>query len=1761
MSILKIIVGAAMVAGGAAIDVFSGGSASWLGNALISAGAGQVISGVGSLIQGSPIKGFATTLRNSIAPWRICYGRCRTGGTLVYMHQWGDNNQMLDLVVVLNAHKSQAVDELLCDQQRIQIDTAAIPTSGRAGYTIPAPVTGAGTSFTPVQQRMNMTSITRTKGVVTVVLPQDIPYLDAGDQVLIENVPGDATLNGIFQVAEIVSRVPSAGTNILTFKFLCGGVDAAVEAAGQCETRWADYGRNVYFEALLGNQALGETFIGMTAGTPWQGTGKLCTPASPQNAGGTPAPNPWTRYCSLQGKTAVFLRLKYDQKYFPAGLPQISFHLRGKNDIYDPRTDSYGYTENAVLCIADLLSNTTWGFKAAYGTEIPTAQLAADAEICDQPVALANGGTEPRYACNGQFELSTKRGEILQNMLTACAGRLLYLGGVFRIQPAYWPSAGSPPVQVTLTEIASAPYRWRNSVPIRDLFNGVKGTYISPANKWQSTDYPYYAQDTEHGYNGPSEHGGDILLAADNGERRWMELHLPFVISSSAAQRIAKIELLRRRGRGGAMISGQATAGYGASGTFPLTLAGYRFTPLDVFEATVPFLGFARKLLEVASVRFEAEDISEGERQVVRLGTEVDLQETDSSIYDWSSTEELSAQAFVQTLIPQGTYVETVPLPWSPGYAAPVAGDAFGGPSSFGVEAIPGGAGDPTAKVRIKGTPSANALDTAIAAPQFDCSASDNGGSIAPGTYVVGVTARDSSADTHALTPYQRLAVVEMGGTGAGKIDLAITWGSGDDGGEVYMGRWASDGFVMHLQRTLSPGQLTTSITSFDETTQGGPDPLFSHFAIAWRDEEHGGCFGAQVQARTENTITLAGNGMTVDQWADYPVSLLAKVAGGEVQLLNLPVAGNTASSGGSFVLTIGPNAGGHQVADLTTLLDVGDVVVMRLRATFTATSFSDPNIANGIYPDGATGVEAGNVAVVLTGQDAGDVQTIAGVELDTNGKPTIFRLADAWKITPLTGDLVVICTSTEAETPMSVMKVRNSSVSGVVGELSVVAPTGITRLFQVRTCDANGLTGPDRLAPMREIYIASQATTAAQAPALVGATASWVEVDGNRGYFAGTMHMPADVTHLVRAFCVLRGPSGRQLEVSLYATDFAAGETKTWASETITRASTQDPWTADFYCENEFGALTANPTLHQALTTSTQVIPAAPALTSATATWVDVDLNRGYFSGNMGMPATIAHLQRAFARLLGPSGRQIEVSVYAGDFSANQTKAWASDTMDRPGTAEAWTADFYTENEVGALTTNPSLHQTLTTHGAIPLQPTNVSITEGARYYSVRDKLPHVPLVITTTLPSGHNAEWLDVDVSLDGGATWGYVGQQPVGTITVDELVPAAAAQWKVRITAQNSAYFTDRSTGARLSNTLTVQPVSAVGSDACCNATLGNLTYNGLTWGIDQVQYTLARLNGSIDPNVWTTKFQRRHVDSNRNPAPADKYNDGTWQTVFESEDWGYTRWQNIASWGRPAADDSVYLYWEFRVVAINRKEPTPDETVLQCWSNNTSTVSPLFGPVANQSATMPTQVIDPSTLGWGLIKDPVTGQVGAGATSWESAVVDARFDSLPVGKWVGNALGQVVPFDSATPAWPSGGWMPKIPAGASGSIDVVQDGTGIGPKYVILTGAGSGLWQRIPVTAGQTYYIMAQMRSSNTAGGTHQGFISWRWADVSGNALTPDYASLTGYQASWTKLNAQGVAPSNAKYLYLTVDESYTLPAGCDVEYWVGRCRRL
>jgi hypothetical protein len=192
----------------------------------------MVLTGIGTLLSKGPLTGTSTASRNPVAPWNAVYARAKIGGMLIYFGQFGDNDKYLDMVFVLACHACHSVDALLFDGQRIQMSTAG------GGFT------GVGDSFTPVQQMVGIFHISRTDNIVMAVLHANIPLLKEGDNLIIQNVTGDLTLNGTFPVATIVSQVVG-GPGSVTFTYICGGAPAIVDNEGQAITTWPDYGRKV----------------------------------------------------------------------------------------------------------------------------------------------------------------------------------------------------------------------------------------------------------------------------------------------------------------------------------------------------------------------------------------------------------------------------------------------------------------------------------------------------------------------------------------------------------------------------------------------------------------------------------------------------------------------------------------------------------------------------------------------------------------------------------------------------------------------------------------------------------------------------------------------------------------------------------------------------------------------------------------------------------------------------------------------------------------------------------------------------------------------------------------------------------------------------------------------------------------------------------------------------------------------------------------------------------------------------------------------------------------------------------------------------------------------------------------------------------------------------------------------------------------------------------------------------------------------------
>ncbi|UIJ31523.1 fibronectin type III domain-containing protein [Cereibacter azotoformans] len=89
----------------------------------------------------------------------------------------------------------------------------------------------------------------------------------------------------------------------------------------------------------------------------------------------------------------------------------------GHDRIYDPRTGAYGWTRNAALIIAHNCLR--------YGKAVHWPEVAAQADICDQTVTNASGGTQPRWTIDGVF-LSTEPWEQVRDRLALACDAWFY---------------------------------------------------------------------------------------------------------------------------------------------------------------------------------------------------------------------------------------------------------------------------------------------------------------------------------------------------------------------------------------------------------------------------------------------------------------------------------------------------------------------------------------------------------------------------------------------------------------------------------------------------------------------------------------------------------------------------------------------------------------------------------------------------------------------------------------------------------------------------------------------------------------------------------------------------------------------------------------------------------------------------------------------------------------------------------------------------------------------------------------------------------------------------------------------------------------------------------------------------------------------------------------------------------------------------------------------------------------------------------------
>jgi len=228
---------------------------------------------------------------------------------------------------------------------------------------------------------------------------------------------------------------------------------------------------------------------------------------------------------------------------------------------------------------------------------------------------------EDRYTCNGVIVSTSKLGDIITALCGSMSGSLVYVNGKFRMLAGAYQV---PTVTITNDDIIGDLTCSRGGK--RDKFNAVKGVFLNEYEGWKPTDFPHVTNST---------------YEAEDGERIYKEVELPFTISNATAQRIAKIDL--ERNRQDLIVN------------CIVSLRKYNIAAGDTVAVTYAPWGWTSKVFDVIQRNFTI--VGDGDNQVYAIA--LSLRETASTVYTWVAEETLIDPA-PNTNLPNLTTVETI---------------------------------------------------------------------------------------------------------------------------------------------------------------------------------------------------------------------------------------------------------------------------------------------------------------------------------------------------------------------------------------------------------------------------------------------------------------------------------------------------------------------------------------------------------------------------------------------------------------------------------------------------------------------------------------------------------------------------------------------------------------------------------------------------------------------------------------------------------------------------------------------------------------------------------------------------------------------------------------------------------------------------------------------------------------------------------------------------------------------------------------------
>lgn len=350
----------------------------------------------------------------------------------------------------------------------------------------------------------------------------------------------------------------------------------------------------------------------------------------------------WKPTATFTGCAYIAVTYKVGEKPWPKGIPAKNTTIVEGCPLYDARLDSTrggsgshrvedqntwewrsGGIEigrNPANAMLTYLIGYRINGRLAWGMGVPDTSINYDnfrqyANICEERVQSAGGGTVQRYTCDGIFSTSDSH-ETVMSAITAAMGscKLVDVGGAYQFVGGFDDTLGPKQAfdenDLIAAAGSSAPFSWVPAGPSRETYNIVSGKFASPAELYQFVDW-----------------GRIESEALPDGVPRSLTLDFGCVDRAETCQRIAKQFLARE-----ALTPGYFTATFGPK-AFLVTVG-------SLVTLSLPIQGWNAKLFRVME-----------QHEVHDMIYQMTLREESAAVYAWDKDEAL---ALPPTIRPEG---------------------------------------------------------------------------------------------------------------------------------------------------------------------------------------------------------------------------------------------------------------------------------------------------------------------------------------------------------------------------------------------------------------------------------------------------------------------------------------------------------------------------------------------------------------------------------------------------------------------------------------------------------------------------------------------------------------------------------------------------------------------------------------------------------------------------------------------------------------------------------------------------------------------------------------------------------------------------------------------------------------------------------------------------------------------------------------------------------------------------------------------------